>query len=203
MSAVTSVNLVVLVEERSADEALRALLPKITPGVVFQIAPFDGKGDLLRKLPHRFREYAHYWTAVDLRVVVLVDRDDDDCLELKARLSRMAKEAGLPAEAVLFRIVVEELEAWFLGDVPAVNAAYPRVSLDLAKQVKFRDPEDVPGGAWEALEHVLQQHGYHKKGLAKMIAARDIAPHMDVENNRCQSFQVFRDGLRRLVSEES
>ncbi|WP_414937657.1 DUF4276 family protein [Amycolatopsis sp. cmx-11-51] len=203
MSAGSPVNLVVLVEERSADEALRALLPKITPGVAFRIAPFDGKEDLLRKLPHRFREYTYYWRAVNSRVVVLVDRDDDDCLELKAQLSRMAKEAGLPAEAVLFRIVIEELEAWFLGDVSAVHAAYPRVSLDLVKRVKFREPEDVPGGAWEALEHLFQQHGYHKKGLAKMIAARDIAPHMDVENNRSQSFQVFRDGLRRLVSEEN
>ncbi len=39
------------------------------------------------------------------------------------------------------------------------------------------------------------------RGLRKVAAAEDIAPHMDVENNRAKSFQVFRDGLRRLVSE--
>jgi hypothetical protein len=140
----------VLVEEPSAEEALKTLLPKIVPG---------------------------------------------------ARLVGIAHEAGLPADATLFRIVIEELEAWFLGDVPALHAAYPKVPPSLGSQTKFRDPENVSGGAWEGLEHVLQKHGYHRKGLQKVRAATDIAPHMDIENNRSKSFQVFRDGLRRLVKE--
>lgn len=40
-------------------------------------------------------------------------------------------------------------------------------------------------------------------GLNQLEAASAIAKHMDVESNRSRSFQVFRDGLRRLVSEES
>lgn len=35
-------------------------------------------------------------------------------------------------------------------------------------------------------------------GLAKIEAARRIASFMDVENNDSRSFQVFRDGVRRL-----
>ncbi|MBE8516613.1 DUF4276 family protein [Amycolatopsis sp. H6(2020)] len=196
-----SCRLEVLVEELSAEEALKALLPKIAPGVDFQIIPFNGKTDLLRKLPVRLRDYTYYWAETGLRIVVLLDRDDDDCVELKRRLVEIAHEVGLPGEATLFRIVIEELEAWFLGDVPALNAAYPRVPLSLDSQTKFRDPENVTGGAWEGLAHVLQKHGYHKKGLQKVRAASEIAPHMDIENNRSKSFQVFRDGLRRLVKE--
>lgn len=191
----------VLVEEPSAEEALKTLLPKIVPGVGFRIVPFNGKNDLLRKLPARLRDYTYYWAEAGLRIVVLLDRDDDDCAELKSRLVEIAREAGLPAEATLFRIVIEELEAWFLGDVPALHAAYPKVPPSLGSQTKFRDPESIAGGAWEGLEHVLQKHGYHSKGLQKVRAASEIAPHMDIENNRSKSFQVFRDGLRRLVKE--
>ncbi|GHG45007.1 MULTISPECIES: DUF4276 family protein [Amycolatopsis] len=201
MTVLAPCRLEVLVEEPSAEEALKALLPKIVPGVDFRIVPFNGKTDLLRQLPVRLRDYTYYWAETGLRIVVLLDRDNDDCAELKNRLVEIAREAGLPGEATLFRIVIEELEAWFLGDIPALNAAYPRLPLSLDSQTKFRDPENVPGGAWEGLEHALQKHGYHKKGLQKVGAAREIAPHMDIENNRSKSFQVFRDGLRRLVKE--
>ncbi|MEV7095674.1 DUF4276 family protein [Amycolatopsis sp. NPDC051045] len=201
MTVLAPARLEVLVEEQSAEAALKTLLPKIVPGVVFQIISFHGKGDLLRKLPVRLRDYTYYWADTGLRIVVLLDRDDDDCAELKSRLVEIAHEAGLPDEATLFRIVIEELEAWFLGDVPALHAAYPKVPPSLGSQTKFRDPEVIPGGAWEGLEHVLQKHGYHRKGLQKIRAASEIAPHMDIENNRSKSFQVFRDGLRRLVKE--
>jgi hypothetical protein len=191
----------VLVEEPSAEAALNILLPRIVPGVPFQIVPFNGKDSLLRKLPDRLRSYAGYWAETSLRLVVLVDRDTDDCVALKTRLCAMARQAGLPTHAVLFRIVIEELEAWFLGDVPALRAAYPRVPASLAGRTRFRDPDAVAGGTCQALERVLQQGKYHEKGLQKVRAATDIAPHMDIENNRSKSFQVFRDGLRRLVKE--
>lgn len=201
MTVLAPTRLDVLVEEPSAEAALKVLLPRIVPGVPFQIIPFNGKDSLLRKLPVRLRDYAHYWAEAGLRIVVLVDRDNDDCKVLKARLLKMADEAGLPLQAAVFRIVIEELEAWFLGDVPAVCAAYPKVPVSLGSQSRFRDPEAVPGGAWEGLEQALQKHGYHKKGLLKVQAAVEIAQHMDVENNRSQSFQVFRDGLRCLLKE--
>jgi hypothetical protein len=164
----------VFVEEQSAEVALKSLLPKIVPGVAFQVVSFNGKTDLLRKLPDRLRGYTHYWAEMGLRIVVLLDRDNDDCVELKNRLAEIAREAGLPADATLFRIVIEELEAWFFGDVPALHAAYPKVPPSLGSQTKFRDPENVPGRASKGLAHVLRD--YHKKGLEKVRAAREIAP---------------------------
>jgi hypothetical protein len=190
----------VLVEEPSAEVVLRHLLPRIVPDCPFEIVTFRGKHDLLRKLPQRLRDYSSYWSETNLRVVVLLDRDGDDCVLLKAELERIARDSHLPSQAVLFRIVIEELEAWFLGDVPAVCRAYPRLPPSLGQQDGYRDPDAIRG-TWEALERVLRKHGYHRKGLAKYVAAGDVAPHMDVDNNRSRSFQVFRDGLRRLVKE--
>lgn len=140
----------------------------------------------------------------------MADRDGDDCRALKDKLESFAAEAGLCTPRagdlsvdVLNRIVVEELEAWFFGDVPASRAAYERVSASLGKQVKYRDPDAIAGGTWEALERILVGCGYHEAGLSKLLAADEIVAHMDVESNCSKSFQVFRDGLRRLVSEGS
>ncbi len=58
----------------------------------------------------------------------------------------------------------------------------------------------MAGGTWESLERVLQKAGYHAGGLSKLKAAREISIHMDPVRNRSRSFQVFRDGLLKLVS---
>lgn len=202
-------NLEVLVEERSAEQALRVLLPRIVPNADFEVRVFQGKTDLLKKLPDRLKGYASWITRADTCLVVLVDRDDDDCLKLKADREQVASAAGLLTAAaapvsrredVLNRIAVEELEAWFFGDVPALCAAYPRVFASLGQRAKYRLPDAILGGTWEALEHVLQDHDYHPGGLAKVAAATAIAQHMNVDVNRSRSFQVFRDGVRRLVA---
>ena len=163
-------NLEVLVEERSAEQALRVLLPRIIAGVEFDVRVVQGKPDLLRKLPDRLKGYARWIESADTRLVVLVDRDDEDCLSLKAQLEQMATAAGLSTISsasaskrvdVANRIAVEELEAWFFGDVPALCAAYPCVPNSLGNQAKYRDPDGIRGGTWEALERVLQECGYH------------------------------------------
>jgi hypothetical protein len=201
-------NLEVLVEETSIERALRHLLPKILPGVQFEIRDFRGKDMLLKELPKRLRGYRSWIDASATRVVVVVDRDDDDCAELKACLQRTAEQAGLRVRSdlsgctqVLNRVVIEELEAWFFGDIPALRQAYPRVPSTLGQQARYRDPDAIIGGTWEALERVLQERRYHATGLNKLEAASEIASRMDIESNRSKSFQVFRDGLRRLLSE--
>lgn len=202
-------NLEILVEERSAERALGVLLPHIVPGIDFDVRVFRGKPDLLKKLPDRLKGYTAWITQADTCLVVLVDRDDDDCLALKADMEQMAAAAGLPTATsaapncqanILNRIAVEELEAWFFGDVAALCAAYPRVPASLGQQARYRDPDAVRGGTWEALEHVLQECGYHRGGLAKVVAATEIAQYMNVDVNRSRSFQVFRDGVRRFVA---
>jgi hypothetical protein len=203
------VNLEVLVEERSAEQALRVLLPCIVPNADFEVRVFQDKADLLKKLPGGLGGYATWITRADTCLLVLVDRDDDDCLTLKTDMEKMASAAGLlttvAASAsrradVLNRIVVEELEAWFFGDVSVLCVAYSRVPASLGQRAKYRDPDAITGGTWEVLEHVLQDHGYHPGGLAKVAAAAEIAQHMNVDVNRSRSFQVFRDGVRRLVA---
>jgi hypothetical protein len=200
----------ILVEEPSARQALEHLVPKIVPNVRHVIREFAGKDRLLRELPMRLRGYASRTTRERLKVAVLVDRDDDDCVALKKWLDQVAAEAGVGRRGtgdadrvVLNRVVVEELEAWFFGDVPALRRAYPRLPASLGEQAGFRDPDAIAGGTWEALGRALAKRGYQTSGLNKLSTATQVAPHMDVEANRSRSFQVFRDGLRRLLMEDT
>lgn len=194
----------VLVEELSAERALRKLLPRIVPGVVVEIYVFRGKPDLLRKLPGRLAGYAHWPGDHAPLVVVLVDRDTDDCVLLKHRVLDTARDAGLVVAGderrFLARIAVEELEAWFFGDAPALRAAYPRLPAGLADQVAYRDPDGIAGGTAEALERLLQRHGYQTAGLSKTENAGMVASQMNIDHNSSRSFQVFRDGIRTLTA---
>ena len=196
----------VLVEEPSMEAALRLLLPAMLQGVTFEIYQHQCKQDLLKRLPERLRGYAR-WIPEAWRIVVIVDRDDDDCDRLKRRLEAMAKKAGLLTRsvaegglyAVVNRLAIEELEAWYFGDWEAVRAAYPRVSTTIPNKAPYRDPDSVAGGTWEAFERVIQNVGYFKTGLRKIEAARAITGHMVHGRNRSRSFQVLRDALLEMA----
>ena len=194
------------VEEPSAEAALTNLLPRLLPEqATFQSIVFQGKNDLLNNLEARLRGYAS-WLPIDWRIVVLVDEDRQDCIQLKSQLEDAAKSAGLVSKGlaaggcfqILNRIVVEELEAWFIGDVEALRQVYPCIPVSLAQRQKFRDPDHVPGGTWEALEAALQTCGYYPAGYPKVDAARKISLFMDPARNRSYSFQKFYQGLQAL-----
>lgn len=192
--------LIVLVEEPSMEAALEQLLPKILAvDVEFQIIRFQCKDDLLKNAPTRLRGYAS-WLPENHCILVLVDRDDDDCRGLKAQLEDMAATAGLVTKSaaargqrfqVVNRIAIEELEAWFFGDWQAVQQAYPRVPATIPKKSTFRDPDAIAGGTWEAMERVLKRAGYFQKGLRKLEFARSVATHMDPARNGSRSFKIF------------
>lgn len=73
-----------------------------------------------------------------------LDRDDDRCQLLKRQLDSMALAAGLQTRTtadadnwqVVNRLAIEELEAWYFGNWPAVRSAYPRVARTIPAQAR-------------------------------------------------------------------
>lgn len=201
-------HLEILVEEPSSEAALDSLVPKLLgPELSFEVYPHQGKHDLLRNLPMRLRGYRH-WIPEDWGIVVLVDSDGGDCSEQKLVLEQIAQAAGFLTRTaagdggrfqVLNRLAIEELEAWFFGDVQAICRAYPGVPSSLGERARYRDTDSIQGGTWEALERELQRAGYHRGGLSKIKAAREITAHMEPDRNRSRSFQTFRRGLLEMV----
>lgn len=196
-------HLEILVEEPSAEVALNSLVLKILgPDCTYRVHPHQGKQDLLGKLPVRMRGYSR-WLPEDWRIVVLLDSDGRDCIEEKRQVEEIVRQSGLLTKTaargqspfqVVSRLAIEELEAWFFGDVEALHAAYPRVPLSLGQRAGYRDPDRI-AHTWENLERVLQKAGYHQGGLSKIQAARDISAHMEPSRNRSGSFQAFREGV--------
>ncbi|MDR3090002.1 MAG: DUF4276 family protein [Desulfobulbaceae bacterium] len=161
----------------------------------------------MKQAPARLKGYASCLKD-SWRILVLVDRDDNNCVELKAKLEEMAAKAGLLTKSaasqeqhfqVINRIAIEELEAWFFGDWASVQAAYPRVSAAISKKAGFRDPDAIGGGTWEALERVLKRAGYFSGGLRKIELARSVAAHMQPNRNSSRSFQVFASAITAIL----
>ena len=186
---------------------LRALLPRLLPDDSgFELHVFQGKTDLLGKLEARLRGYAR-WLPSGSRVFVVVDRDDDDCRELKLRLEAIATRAGLLTRSqagegrwqLVNRIAVEELESWYFGDWDAVKAAFPRVSPGVPQRAGLRDPDAIAGGTWEAFERVMQHYGYFRTGLPKIAAARAIGASIEPGRQRSASFRVFHSAVQEAL----
>lgn len=197
-----------LVEEPSAEEALRHILPKLVRGRArWKLVNLGSKYKLLNALPDRLAAYRdRIARGEQLRVLVLVDRDEDDCTELKCELERMARSAGLKTKTspdtqglfhVVNRIAVEELESWFIGDTEALRRTFRSLPpVDASKGI-FRNPDN--GGSWEALHRYLKKHGIYKSSYPKIDAARRIAPNLNLQANRSRSFQVFIQGVEALL----
>lgn len=205
-----------LTEDRSAEAALSHLAPRLlSEDTTWEIRSFQGRPDLLKNLSSRLRAYPNWLPhtySTPWCIVVLVDRDQDDCKELKARMNEIASGANLTTRTtmrrtgrnwyqIVNRIAVEELEAWFFGDVDALRAAYPFVSATLHRKAKFRNPDRISGGTWEQLEKILERA--YPTGMPKVEVASKVSQHMDPDVNRSPSFQAFRDAVRAIEAELS
>jgi hypothetical protein len=198
----------ILLEEPSAEEALRNLLPKIIKGRArVNLINMRNKSRLLQELPARLCGYKRRIEAgEDLRLLILVDRDDDNCQDLKATLERMAREAGLSTKSspqengqfyVVNRIAIQELEAWFIGDIDALKKAFSSLR-GVSFPKSFQNPDKC--GKWEILHRFLRQNGIYRSNYPKIEAARKISQQIEISHNRSKSFQHFCHGLESILT---
>lgn len=172
------------------DATLRNLLPNLFPDFRefehWLIIHHQGKSDLERSYPRKMRE----WREPGVRFIILRDNDGADCLVLKHRL---VSKVPNHAPEYLVRIVCQELESWFLGDLAAVTAAYPAAARHQQfKSLTKSDPDQLTNAA----DLIKQLTGTQ----AKIGRAGEIAKQMQSANNRSASFHVFVNGLSRFIS---
>lgn len=185
--------LVFLLEEPSMKHLLQGLLPRLMPGWIvgehFLCVPHEGKSDLDRSIPRKLAA----WGIPGDRFVVLRDNDGANCKEVKTRLAKLCADSGRPD--TLIRLVCQELEAWYLGDLDALAAAYQEPKLCTpAIRKRFRDPD-----AWEkpCVEVKRLVPAFQKgQGARQMGMALRSA-----DDSRSRSFKVFVAGVRQLAAE--
>lgn len=155
---------------------------------------------LLDQLPRILRGYART-PGIDAIVVVL-DADNRDCTRFLAELRGLAEHCGT-APRTLFRLAIEEIEAWYLGDRDAFAAAFPRARV--APLEAYR--QDSVCGTWELIADAVhpggsaavRRAGWPLPGQLKHDWADRIGPLLDPDRNLSPSFGKLRDGLRRLT----
>jgi hypothetical protein len=200
-----------LVEGPSEKTLLDGLLPRLLPMHRFKVYPHQGKGKLSRNvdkkpdrlqrglldlLPATLRGFGRTLNSDTDRVVVLVDADDEDCAELLRRL-RDALESISPAPMCLFRIAIEEVESWYLGDWSAIKRAFGKA--DRKKLRKYS--EESRTGAWELFRDVIGDTAERKLFWAeKMSVELSVAGQGEVVNSS-PSFRKFCEGVVRHAGE--
>jgi hypothetical protein len=211
----------ILVEDSSGNKLLQVLLPQLLGPQgdphTWRLHNYKGIGRipqgltprteaskriLLDRLPKILRGIGKT-PGIDA-VVVVLDTDKRDCAAFLAELKKIANDSDSVSDT-LFRLAVEEIEAWYFGDQAALLTAYPRAKRDvLGKYI-----QDSICGTWELLADAvhtggsaaIKKAGWPLPGQMKHEWAQKIGPLMDPGRNISPSFGKFRDGLRRLVSE--
>lgn len=211
----------ILVEDSSGKKLLEAVLPKLLGeqgnSHSWRVHDYKGLGRiprnlnpgadptkriLLDQLPRLLQGYGRT-PGIDA-VVVVLDTDKRNCVDFLAELSALAAGCN-PAPNTLFRLAIEEVEAWYLGDRQALESAYPRAKADVLN----RYVQDSACDTWELLADAvypgglvaIKKVGWPLPGQIKHEWAERIGPLLDPDRNVSPSFGKLCDGLRRLVAE--
>ena len=176
-------------EERSAKEMLKVVLPQLLPeGWAIQFVVFEGKADLLKRLGFRLQ----HWQGADTSVLVLCDQDAQDCRMLKRNIRSIVETAGY-LEASKIRIACHELENFYLGDLSAVEQGLSVKGLvKLSGKMPYRQPD----GMTNAPEQLRKITAFR---YAKCEGSRAIAPYLDLSGlSKSQSFNALIAAVREL-----
>lgn len=186
-----------LVEERSMAEVLKVLLPRILPASWvldenYFIRPHEGKSDLKRSIPKKLKGFAQHKEQTT-GFIIIQDQDSNDCRQLKQELVALCKANQAPNIKFLVRIVCHELEAWYLGDMKAIQAVFPRFNpARHLKKSQFRLP-DTCQNPKTRLKDIVGDY-------QQIATAQMIAPYIDIEHNRSESFRQFVSGIRKFIT---
>jgi hypothetical protein len=209
----------ILVEDSSGGKLIENLLPKLIGEQgephTWRVHSYKGIGRipnsieiggdptkriLLDQLPRLLRGYGKS-PGIDA-VVVVLDSDKRNCVDFLAELKKLAADCVPTPKNTLFRLAIEEVEAWYLGDREALIAAYPRSKV----QILDRYIQDSACDTWELLADAvyaggsgqIKKIGWPLPGQIKHEWAEKIGPKLNPDRNLSPSFCKLRDGLRNL-----
>jgi hypothetical protein len=215
-------HLEILVEDQSGKKALDILVPRIIGHEhTYRVIDYKGIGRipanmrdttnaadriLLENLPKLLkgygRTYAGYGPNYQASVILVCDLDKKCLKSFRENLYNILNSCN-PKPVTFFCFAIEELEAWFLGDIKAVKSAYPNADKDILSQYE----NDSICNTWEVLADAifsggsqkLLKSGWQAIGIEKSNWANNIAPNMSINDNNSPSFCYFLGKLKELI----
>ena len=151
----------------------------------------------------QLRAYGKSYANDPNKVVIVVCDLDNNCLKTFRQELFTVLNSCNPKPETRFCIAIEEGEAWLLGDISAIKAAYPKAK----DNVLNRYQNDSICGTWELLadavfsggSSALKNRGWQAAGREKFVWAQKITPYMNIDKNASPSFCYFRDKIRELI----
>lgn len=211
-----------LVEDQSGKKMLDILVPKIIgPDHTIAIHAYKGLGRipknmrdaedptrriLLENLPKLLKGYgrtfAGYPSSYRAVVFIICDLDNKCLKEFREQLRAILASCN-PLPDAKFCIAVEEVEAWFLGDVKAITDTYANAKIEILSLYV----NDSICNTWETLadavyaggSEALSAKGWQVVGAQKSKWAEEITPNMDVAANMSPSFNYFCSKLKAFI----
>ncbi|GAB4217422.1 MAG: DUF4276 family protein [Synechococcales cyanobacterium] len=209
----------ILIEDKSGEAALEILVPKIIEHHTCNVHGYKGLGHIpkglksnsdpkkrimLDRLPGLIKGYGNTFSAYpnySFALIIVCDLDDR-CLKVFREELFSCLDKCNPKPPTYFCVAIEEVEAWYLGDLEAVKKAHPNAKSSILNTYV----NDSICGTWEKLADAVFPGGSAKLskhsaqvGEAKSAWAKEICPHMNVNENSSPSFCYFRDKLRHLI----
>lgn len=184
----------IFTEELSLKNVLDEILPKILPeGIFFRIYPHQGKEDLENALKKTLPSISKIPGS---KILITRDQDNNDCVQLKTYINDMVKNNCHCEYSI--RIICKELESWFLGDMQAIEKAYPRFKADnYINKAEFRNVDKIQYPNRQLLK-LLPEYA-DRQTLPKLEVSENISKHLDIDNNLSSSFYHTIAAIKKLA----
>jgi len=185
----------IFTEEPSLKKVFEIILPKILPvDYYYRIYSHQGKQDLEAALTKTMPSISKIPGA---KILITRDQDNEDCKGLKAYLNKII--INNCHCDYLVRIVCRELEAWYLGDLLAIETAYPRFKANsISSKASLRTVDSIHKPS-KYLLNVIPELG-NKERLPKLETAEKIAPFLDIDRNKSESFKQTIQAIKSLAA---
>lgn len=214
-----------LIEDKSAEIVVRHVMEKLEDQYVekpihWDIKSFGGighlpkkgkpieqkTGKLLNDLPMYMRAFGKKLQTMEkAALIVVLDNDRRDCRQFRQELEDMANSNMVLCDYA-FCIAVKEMEAWLLGDLQAIIAAYPDAKIQHIKKYE----QDAICDTWEILAEMVYPKGlkrlkkkaagsYFEIGKAKYEWADRIGKYLRLHENASPSYKAFIGELETRI----
>ena len=198
----------ILVEGPSERAFFNRWFPRFPSDQPVRVHPHQGKGalprewslppdpkarGLLDQLPAKLRGLAQALESDVDGVLVLLDADDDDVERLALDIAAVARQCA-PHLRLRVAVAVEETEAFYLGDLRALQRAYPNADLEKARAYV---PDSICG-TWELFGNIVGDGGGNKVAWAEAMG-RQVT--VNAGESRSPSFRHMLRDIEALQPE--
>ncbi|MBK7468341.1 MAG: DUF4276 family protein [Saprospiraceae bacterium] len=184
----------VFTEEASARNVFESILPRLLPqDVNYRIYSHQGKQDLEKAIQKTIPSISRIPGS---KILITRDQDSSDCVNIKNNIINLLSNKCVCDFYV--RIVCRELESWFLGDLSAIQKAFPRFKAEQhMTKADLRNVDKITN-ANKYLLKIIPEYS-HRENLPKLEVSESISKYLDLNKNTSTSFNHTLRAIKNLV----